>query len=147
MAEILLYIVAKLLYLVFAPIGFLYAIPRMLTRMNIRAAWAKLRQYFFAIAISIDQKGNVVMQELFNDILIRPKYKRIGFEHIPDKMNYVTIQPYLFGHEDETISSVLGKNKVKGTLTWCGHILERILHLIDPGHSEKSIEHDESFSD
>ncbi|MCF6349253.1 MAG: hypothetical protein L3J20_13320 [Flavobacteriaceae bacterium] len=42
--------------------------------------------------LSIDQMGNVAMQDLFNDI-------------------FTIKNGYQFGNEDETISSVLGKNE------------------------------------
>jgi hypothetical protein len=76
------------------------------------------------IAVSIDQTGNVFCKELFNDALIYPKGHR-------------------FGNEDETISSVLGKNKLSNTLTWAGKLLDRILNVFEKDHSVISIEHDE----
>ncbi len=81
-------------------------------------------QYFLIIAISIDQMGNVIMQELFNDILI----KKAGCQ---------------FGNEDETISSVLGKNQQSETLTLIGRALNRALNWLDKGHSMKAIQVDE----
>ena len=64
--------------------------------------------YFFKLAISLDQLGNVAMSRLFNDILIHPNRD-------------------LFGDEDETISSVLGKNKLNGTLKPIGKFLVYVL--------------------
>lgn len=139
MAELFLMIIAKLLYWIFAPIGFLYAVPRMLTRMNRMAAWNKLREYWMALAISIDQKGNVIMQELFNDLLIKD---RKNFTREPAMREYIVFKTR-FGNPDETISSVLGKNKRNGTLTTTGKVLDWILETIDPNHSIKSIEEDE----
>jgi hypothetical protein len=45
-----------------------------------------------------------------------------------------------FGHPDETISSVLGKNKRDNTLTKLGAILSNVLDFLDENHSIKSIE-------
>jgi hypothetical protein len=81
-----------------------------------------LSQNFRAIAVSIDQLGNVVCSHLFNITLIKKDSK------------------HLFGNPDETISSVLGKNKLNGTLTKIGIILTKILHFFDKNHSIKSIE-------
>ena len=84
----------------------------------------KIGKYFLTIAVSVDQTGNVFCKELFNDALIYPK-------------------GHSFGNEDETISSVLGKNKLGNTLTWTGKILDWILNKLDQNHSINSIEEDE----
>lgn len=78
-------------------------------------------EYFYDLAYSIDQLGNVACQHAFNKWLISDT-------------------GYSFGNPDETISSVVGKNKRFGTLTKSGRLLERILHLLDPNHSEDAIE-------
>ncbi len=78
----------------------------------------------FKIALGIDQLGNVVCARLFNFFLI-------------------TKEGYQFGNEDETISSVLGKNKKQNTLRFLGKLLDLILDQIDRNHSIKSIEADE----
>jgi hypothetical protein len=46
---------------------------------------------------------------------------------------------YKFGQENETISSVLGKNLQQGTLTKTGIIIVYILDKIDKNHVIKSI--------
>lgn len=80
--------------------------------------------YYFKLAIALDQFGNVVMSPLFNSLLINS-----------DK--------YPFGNPDETISSVLGKNKVNNSLAYTGRRLDALLNGLDEGHSIKSIEDDE----
>ena len=45
------------------------------------------------------------------------------------------------GSEDETVSSRAGKGARKGIWKWC--LLCRMLDRVDPGHCERSIEHDE----
>lgn len=110
---VFLYILARILGLILMPIGMIYAIIR-----------ADLSAYFFKMAVSYDQLGNVALAPLFNDLLIKPNRDR-------------------FGKEDETISSVLGKNKLNGTLKPLGKALVWILDTLDDNHSIKSIEHDE----
>ena len=66
--------------------------------------------------------GNVTCKELFNDTLILNNSENI------------------FGDPDETISSVLGKNKRDGTLTKTGKILAAILDKLDKNHTIKSID-------
>ena len=75
------------------------------------------------MAISIDQKGNVIMSVLFNDILRKSGGHR-------------------FGDPDETISMVLGINKRDNTLTWLGSFIAKILNKIEKDHVEKSIDLD-----
>ena len=107
------FLVAILLSFVLFPIGFLFSM-----------FYPKRGRYMFKIALGIDQLGNVVCARLFNLFLI-------------------TKEGYQFGNEDETISSVLGKNKKQNTLRFLGKLLDLILDQIDTDHSIKSIEEDE----
>lgn len=79
-------------------------------------------KYFRDIALSLDQLGNVLCQHLFNLTLI----KRGG---------------YRFGNVDETISSVVGKNYIAGTLTKTGMVLASVLNRVDKNHVVKSIDY------
>jgi 8-oxo-dGTP diphosphatase len=106
-------IAAILLSVILFPIGFV-----------LRMFYPKRGEYLFRIAVSIDQLGNVVCSKLFNIILI-------------------TSSGYQFGKEDETISSVLGKNKELGTLRFLGKLLDLLLDQIEKDHSIRSIEADE----
>jgi len=109
----LLYIIARILGLILMPIGLIYAMFK-----------EDVSGYFYKMAISFDQLGNVALSRLFNDILIKANRDR-------------------FGNEDETISSVLGKNEVNGTLRPLGKFLVFVLDKLDKDHSKKSIEFDE----
>ena len=82
------------------------------------------KKHLYNIARGIDQLGNVVCGQLFNLTLI----KKAGHK---------------FGNEDETISSVIGKNKRTNTLTAAGCLLDTLLDAIDKNHSIKAIEEDE----
>jgi 8-oxo-dGTP diphosphatase len=101
-------------------IGIIWSFFKLMIGMKFYQWWNRLGEYFFKTALSIDQLGNVMCQDLFNSLLIKD-------DSTP------------FGDEDETISSVLGKNLLKNNLTRTGKILDSILHLIDPNHSIKSI--------
>lgn len=111
---ILLAFVATLLAFILIPIGVIYEIITLFR-------FSKISKYFYQIAISIDQLGNVACQGLLNDVLI----KKNGWK---------------FGNPDETISSVLGKNYVAGTLTFIGNGLRWTLDQIDENHCIKSID-------
>ena len=78
---------------------------------------AALDNYLFRITKSIDQLGNVVCAELFDWMLVK-KGKH-------------------FGDEDETISSVLGRNI--DNLTKAGKCLVWLLNTIEKDHVQKAI--------
>ena len=115
MKGIILTLTAMILFMVFAPFGILWQVFTNLRGVN---------NYFFDIAISIDQSGNVVCGKLL-DMVMR---KRDG---------------HPFSNPDETISSCIGKNHRSNTLTWCGKVLHYLLNKIENDHSEKAIEEDE----
>lgn len=81
----------------------------------------KASGYFMSTAVNLDRFGNYEFRTLFNSILIRADSK------------------FLFGDFEETISSVLGKNKRAGTLSKAGRMLAGLLDAIEKGHCEKSI--------
>jgi len=68
----------------------------------------------------MDQLGNSVCRDLFNDILIQKWWHR-------------------FGDVRETISSVLWKNERIWTLTKTGEWLVKVLDKIEKDHCKKSI--------
>jgi len=118
MINFLLLIIAVFLFVTIGGAGFLYAI----VKSAITGIFSFLNEYFWLAALSIDQAGNVVCMQLFNDLLIKKD----------------NIHP--FGHENETVSHVLGKNKAAENLTFLGKFLSYVLHLIDRYHVEKAAE-------
>lgn len=116
MKEFGLLIIAIVLFTFFGVIGFVWQIinyPK------------HTKNYFFAIAKTIDQSGNVVCKQLFNDLLIKD-------DNCP------------FGNEDEKISKVLGVHKQKNNLTRPGKWLANFLNSIDKNHVENAIEKDKN---
>lgn len=107
-------------------LGLAYTIISYLFRFRLLELFRRLNKLFLQIAVAIDQLGNVMMQELLNAIFI----KKASIDK--------------FGSEDETISSVIGKNLGKNQkgemLTGLGKALNWLLNKIDPGHSLNSIE-------
>jgi 8-oxo-dGTP diphosphatase len=110
---LILLITAIAISVIIIPIGFSYQI--------ISSLFRAVNEYLFKVAKSIDQLGNVVCRDLFNDTLI----KKSG---------------YRFGNEDVTISHVLGKNEETKTLSILGKGLAWILNTIDKDHNKKAIE-------
>lgn len=122
MKGFLLFILSLLLLVpLFIPLAIYTAIS-----YAIKGKFKDLNKWFFILAISIDQLGNVASSELFNAIMIK---------------NYSI---HRFGNEDETISSVLGKNKRGLSLKFTGKLLVLLLSAFEEDHSIKSIEDDEN---
>ena len=115
MKGFILLVIAVLMSIVLYPLGWIYSL------ITFRLSPKKLGSWWFVMAVSVDQLGNVVMSTLFNDIMI-------------------TKYGHKFGDEDQTISMVLGVNKAMGTLTKLGKLIADILNFIDKDHVEKAIE-------
>lgn len=113
MISILLALVAFLLAGLIFPIALVYSFFK-----NI--LYYKGKNFFLKIGLSIDIIGNTLCEQLFNDFLI-----------VKDG--------YRFGDSRETISSVLGKNKKKNTLSKLGQLLASTLDTIDSNHCINSI--------
>lgn len=82
--------------------------------------------YFYSSAINIDRFANSEFRTLWNLIMISKLAKKTGDYH-------------KFGKIDETISYVLGKNKMNKSLSKCGYILCAILNFFDKNHVEKTV--------
>ena len=119
--SLLLFCIAFVLFFTTAPIGFLYAVLRQSLAKRVHS----LSVYFLELALALDNAGNVLMQDVLNDVLL------IKNENT-----------YLFGNKMETISSVIGKNLVTHTLSPIGLLLNNFLHWIDKDHSLNSINYD-----
>jgi hypothetical protein len=105
----LLVILAILLFIIFAPIGWVVAL-----------FFKGRKDYFWRVALSIDQTGNVVCGKLFDLTLRKPN-------------------GYSFGEVDRTISYALGRNKLMNTLTKTGKALDWLLDIIDKEHTINAV--------
>ena len=117
----LLFVIASFLKWVFAPVLYGYGF----VASFIAGGTKEWNKYNEDLAIAKDQYGNAIGKYFFNWLLI----KKDG---------------YKFGNVDETISSCVGKNKVKGTLTIFGKGLDFILDMLETDHSIKSIDDKET---
>lgn len=111
---ILLAFIATILLYILSPFLIVYNIL-------MSASFKSVSDYFFKIAVSLDQLGNVIGANFFNHVAI-------------------TENGHKFGNEDETISSVLGRNYKTGTLKLLGRSLRYYLDKIQPNHCVNSIE-------
>jgi hypothetical protein len=110
--------IARAAMLLFSPLLLFYSAMRY-------SSFKESTAHYKDLAIAIDQLGNVVAKYLFNDLLIKPESNA------------------KFGNPDETISSVIGKNKLVTYLTKWGIAFDKFLNLFEKNHSIKAIEKDE----
>ena len=115
---VLLFFISIVLMIFTGPLGLIYGFLHALFTNG----FTGIGEFLLKIAISVDQLGNVIMQHLLNLLWV----KKVG---------------YKFGNRDETISSVLGKNKQNNTLTVFGKSIDKILDTIDANHSLNSIDY------
>ena len=118
--NLLLAIVATILSFIIIPLALLYAL--FYTWKSKNSILEFLEDILFNYSVGLDQMGNATCYIFLNNIILKDK------------------NIHCFGNIDETISSVIGKNKLKNNLTICGKILDGILNIIDNNHSIKSIE-------
>lgn len=112
MSNILLIIVARLLYLVLYPLSFGYVVF-----VKEKFQWKRLFGYWKTEAINLDRYGNYAYRSLFNRFLRNEG----GYE---------------FGNFNETISTALQRNYELGTLSKIGIRLYKLIDRIDKGHFE-----------
>jgi hypothetical protein len=125
----LLLLVAIVLYVPLGAIGLVVSVISLTIRAKFLGMLQYLDRLFYAMAVSIDQLGNVTCQHLFNLTLIKNDDRA-----------------HKFGDPDETISYVLGFNKRIGALSRFGYVIAAILNLIDADHVEKALrEEDEKL--
>ena len=110
MKSLLLFLIAVILAMVLLPLGFLYAL------VTFRVSKSK---YLFNLAFALDKIGNATLGVLMNDTLLNKR----GID---------------FGHYDQTISKILGRNKKLNRLTFLGKFVANILNAVDPNHVEKA---------
>ncbi|MEI7510103.1 MAG: hypothetical protein WCJ62_11645 [Flavobacterium sp.] len=115
----LLFIIATILKLTLFPLLYLIGAITSIVKGG-------FNQWNLDLAIAKDQYGNALGKYVWNGLLITKHSK------------------HLFGNIDETISSVIGKNKRDRTLTFLGIFVENILEAIDPNHSENAIDETEN---
>ena len=120
-----IWILSLLLSMVLLPLGFIYSIVVALYKNKFFAeGLPNINNKFKRLSTAVDIYGNVACSELFNHILIKKNTN------------------HLFGHYGETISFVIGMNKVENTLSKTGVVLDKILDFFDKNHSIKAIENE-----
>lgn len=95
--------------------------------IEVKLLFKTIKGYFLDTAQSIDKWGNREFRTLWNKRFITK-----------DSTSH-------FGNIEETISSVLGKNELEGTLTKLGRLLVKILNFVDKNHCLNSIDDDINY--
>lgn len=119
----ILLLVARLLIKLLAPLSFIYFHLKMivwLVRFGKTKTLKYMSEYYLVLAISIDQTGNVLCKDLFNDWMLKDSKR------------------YKYGHPDQTVSHVTGVNYNKKNLRLIGKILAFILNRIEKNHVQKA---------
>ena len=117
MKSFLLLFLAIVIFLILLIPGILWQI---FCYFNDRKSNTYTSDVFFSIAQCIDELGNVVFQEMFNDLLI-------------------VKGGVLFGNPHHTISYNIGLNKQSNTLSKTGLWLYNTLNKIQPNHCEIAV--------
>jgi len=121
---ILLFLLSVIISIILFPIGLIVGIIKAIYNNKFFSEGIfNINQKFRTLAVSIDMYGNVMASELFNYCLIKDDI----------------IHP--FGQYGETISQVIGYNKLNHNLTYLGIKLDNLLDYFDKNHSLKSINH------
>lgn len=114
----------------FKPFFIVYNIITILWRTYVTKVYLKgtLTFYFKRMSISADQDANVCGNDVLNDFMLKKD------------------TPRYFGFLDETISSGVGKGKMRDHLNRRGVGVDVMLEFFEEDHSEKAIEGDEGIA-
>lgn len=118
---LLLFIVAIILTTAVTLISLVFTPIYYLVTFKWKSGVKELDKWFYKLALSVDQFGNVSCAKTLQVLLTKP-------------INHP------FGDEDDTVSYCLAKNKELGSLTLLGRIIGGILDLIDKDHLAKAID-------
>ena len=119
---ILLFLVAIISTFLVGSLSLVFSIVYYLVTLKWKTGSKIINAWFYKLALSVDQLGNVLCSAPFNLILIK---------------SYGSMR---FGDEDDTISYVLAINNRKDTLTGVGRFFGNLLNLLDNDHLNKAIE-------
>ena len=113
MKNVLLFMAAMLLLLLFTTISIIIAIEKIIRGKA-------CSNYFFECALAVDVLGNVMGQYIWNFI-------------------FISKDGYQFGKRGEAMSSVFGKNQRDETLIFLGKIIVVVLNFFQKDHCLLSI--------
>ena len=141
MKGLLLFIIASVsTSVVFVLSTFFSIIYYVIHFWKVRDAYNKIDKYFYDMAHSVDQFGNVNCDNLFNHIMIKKMWRTAKpvINEFQENENY-----HEFGDVDDTISYILADNDVRKKYSPFGKFWIKFLNFVDTteegNHMEKSI--------
>ena len=123
LVNLLLALISVPLTVFFGILAIIYTHIKMfiwLFRFGPKKVIRKLGEYYWLVALSVDQTANVINQYWFNDWML-------GDSKI-----------YPYGHPDQTVSHVTGVNYVKGNTRTILKIVAKILNFLDKNHVQNA---------
>ena len=117
----LLLIVAVLLTSLVGSFAIVFTLFYYVITLRFKALLRALDGFFYTLALSIDQLGNVLCA--------------VPFQYIFTKGD----NALKFGNPDDTVSYVIAINQKRGTLTGMGKALAWVLDFVDKDHLQKAI--------
>lgn len=118
---VVLFVVAFILTLIVSIISIVVTPIYYLFTLRFRSGLKQLNKWFYKMALSIDQFGNVSCGSTLKLCLTKGRN-------------------YPFGGEDDTVSYVLGRNSRRGNLTMLGRCVRNVLNFIEKDHVDIAIE-------
>lgn len=104
----------SVLSLVFTPIYYI-------STLKWKSGLKELNKWFYKVALSIDQTGNVLCAKTLQALLTKP------------------LGAFQFGDEDDTVSYIIARNKNRNTLTAFGRFNGWILDKLEKNHLDNAI--------
>lgn len=131
MKGLLLFIVSVISVSIVFVLSTVFSIVYYVTHFwKVKKAYNKIDKYFYDMAHSIDQFGNVNCARLFDHVMILKKWRTSERYH-------------KFGEVDDTISYIIADNWIMNTLSKFGLFWKNFLNMVDTNeegdHMEKSI--------
>ena len=126
---IFLFFVALFPTAFFTPLGALYSLVYYLVTGKWITGLKAFDDYFYNMALSIDQFANTNLHPLLNVIMITKESKKIG-------------KAYMFGDADDTLSYCIAENFYNKNLTKFGMFWAKFLNFVDSkggGHLFKTM--------
>lgn len=117
----ILFIVALIVVPILSIVGIIYGLISIFVK-GVSGMLSQVNKTFYFLAHTLDRFGNVACEVPLTHLMIKKGADKVDYWH--------------FGDNDETVSAVIGANKVLGTLSGSGLWWCNSLNKIDPLHCE-----------
>ena len=126
----ILFLVSLVLFAIFAGASLIFTPIYYIVTLKWRSGVKALNNYFYQLAIGIDQLGNRLASQVLNVTLLKYRAKYY------DRPDWPGME---FGEIDDTISYVLGVNYYSDNLTGIGIGIVKILAFLESYHVERAL--------